>query len=1173
MSQEENIIIQRLKEISPNQIYFLSHKEYFISGFLYYKQEQVLSYDWRDDRLTVIVMGRRPYAVNISCEGLTLRYTCDCPTWTASFHCKHVICALLRTVNLLSPHLFAIPRKTQTYSNDLLKNLLNKEVSSPQKQNRNRMEPYEILIDLNTGTASPTLRINGGRDAMREIPDHLQIFLSHYGYGYSQEDFLKYLNEWGNKHPIILKIKGEETTLSWDASRIYTSQTEVNVTGKDVLIRALCLLNKTVCESAYLMGDLVADLTEGTLGIVEGSSGWGFYNHLMQMFSPNSFSAHTRVELIAGREDTPFKQRSFTISLKDFQSVQINIAKEFLSSHIPQRGRSFEPDVVRDLVLKVSGNVLPIQTSQHRYRLAINTETMEDEDGYPLTQQSASRPTHLRITAECLLDDHIGMPHAPTFSLFTHIEQHRLPSVFRTKKRKGRLVDLFLSLLLSAKTRSDANAMTNDALASESTNRLEKEFVQISKKILKRFFSNFLKPDLRLQIDEKQWHLIPNNKFKEAALYQIPCKYFGPQIFYYGMTHYNEMLVPAELLHEKLALFHSELLDCGIELFYNGNPIIPSKWDFSFDARRDTTGIDWFEIKPEIKCDGVSVDEVSWRRMLEGGGVIEKDGVVHILDDQAHQILKSLGAIYKMANKTKVGKKEIVGVPRLQMLDWITLRNQGVAVLLSDEDEALMTRLTEFTKIEPEQLPCGLAADLRPYQQDSYHWLAFLYRHRFGACLADDMGLGKTLQAINFLGGIKEGIIVATVAVKGPHLIVLPPSLLFNWESEIARFYPNLKIYFYVGLERNISFDDYDVVITTYGLIRRDIKKLKDIFFNVIIFDEAQAIKNIYADTTCAARQLQGYFKLVMTGTPLENHLGEYYSLIDLCLPGLLGEYDPFKSQLKLDASPALNVLIRRTRPFVMRRTKEAVLKDLPPKTETDVYLELTDRQKVLYQQTVAQIRSTIDEAYQRKNHAQARIIALTAILKLRQLCISPRLLTHNTEEPSPKINFLMGQLHELMGANHSALVFSQFTSFLDILEESLKLAKIPFSRLDGGTATGKRKGLVEGFQREDRASVFLLSLKAGGQGLNLTKASYVFHLDPWWNPAVENQATDRAHRIGQTQKVSITRILMRHTIEEKMMVLKQKKMALYEAVMGDPEKAGKGFSISKSDFDFLLDA
>ena len=447
--------------------------------------------------------------------------------------------------------------------------------------------------------------------------------------------------------------------------------------------------------------------------------------------------------------------------------------------------------------------------------------------------------------------------------------------------------------------------------------------------------------------------------------------------------------------------------------------------------------------------------------------------------------------------------------------------------MLPPEDEVLVERLLNFKQIEPIMLPKGLKATLRPYQQEGYRWLAFLYQHRLGACLADDMGLGKTIQAISLLAGIHEGIIQSSAPAQGPHLVVLPPSLLFNWEQEIDRFYPDLTVHSYLGKERQADFDHADVVLTTYGLLRRDIAVLEQISFHAILFDEAQAVKNIKAGTTGAARRLNGSFKCVMTGTPLENHVGEYYSLMDLCVPGLLGDYDSVKGKFKTPSPALLDTMMQRTKPFVLRRTKKEILKELPQKMETDIYLELTDRQKTLYQQTVASIRSTISSAYRSKTSAQARIIALTAILKLRQICLSPGLLEKDKTETSPKLVCVLDRLQELMDEGHSALVFSQFTSFLDLVEQEFKTHDIPYVRLDGSTPTATRKKYVQEFQESKRPLVFLLSLKAGGQGLNLTKASYVFHLDPWWNPAVENQASDRAHRIGQKQKVSIMRLLM----------------------------------------------
>jgi non-specific serine/threonine protein kinase len=494
-----------------------------------------------------------------------------------------------------------------------------------------------------------------------------------------------------------------------------------------------------------------------------------------------------------------------------------------------------------------------------------------------------------------------------------------------------------------------------------------------------------------------------------------------------------------------------------------------------------------------------------------------------------------------------------------------------VTVTLPAADEALIERLLNFERIEPLPLPIALKAKVRPYQQEGYRWLAFLYQHRLGACLADDMGLGKTLQAISLFAGIQEDIIRSPEPIHAPHLVVLPPSLIFNWEHELSRFCPSLAIQCYTGKERTTAFSQADVVLTTYGLVRRDIADLEQIRFNVIVFDEAQAIKNITAQTTGAARRLKGYFKCVVTGTPLENHVGEYYSLMDLCVPGLLGEYEELKGKIKAPSPATLETIIQRTKPFVLRRTKTQVLKELPPKIETDIYLELTDRQKSLYQQTVTSIRTTIASAYRTKTSAQARIIALTAILKLRQICLSPRLLNRSSADVSPKIAFALERLHELIEEGHSALMFSQFTSFLDLVEQDFITHHIPYVRLDGSTPTAARKKLVRKFQEGSDPSIFLLSLKAGGQGLNLTKASYVFHLDPWWNPAVENQASDRAHRIGQHQKVSIMRLLMRHTIEEKMMKLKRQKLELYQAVLeGTTHRGGSG-SLTQKDFDFLL--
>ncbi len=433
------------------------------------------------------------------------------------------------------------------------------------------------------------------------------------------------------------------------------------------------------------------------------------------------------------------------------------------------------------------------------------------------------------------------------------------------------------------------------------------------------------------------------------------------------------------------------------------------------------------------------------------------------------------------------------------------------------------------------------------------------------------MGLGKTIQGISLLAGIMGGEIASAAPPGTPHLIVVPPSLLFNWEAEIARFLPAARVFLYSGSGRSTeAFAGHDIIVTSYGIIQRDIESLEKLRFDVIIFDETQVVKNLQAATSNAVRRLKGGFCLALTGTPVENHIGEYYAIMDLCLPGLLGTSRGVQPTDRAGGQSGIDRLIRRTRPFVLRRSKQMIVAELPPKIETDIHLELSTRQKAFYQQTVEEVRSQVREAYASHAAGQARIIALTAILRLRQICLAPVLAVPGASDVSPKLDFLAEQLAELRDEGHSALVFSQFTSYLDIIEKGLQRHGLTCLRLDGSTPVPQRKHLVQAFQNSTEPAVFLISLKAGGKGLNLTRATYVFHMDPWWNPAVENQASDRAHRIGQTAQVTITRLIMRHTIEEKMMALKVQKLKLYRAIL-EEGAGGAGAGLSREDLEFLL--
>ena len=664
------------------------------------------------------------------------------------------------------------------------------------------------------------------------------------------------------------------------------------------------------------------------------------------------------------------------------------------------------------------------------------------------------------------------------------------------------------------------------------------------------------------------WRFIADDRKEQVRLVELLYHFFGLDFFGGELEFPAEIQLPRSEFLTRLGELSSKLKESGFDLRFGNTQLQQGEWEFTVEAVPATVGgsIDWFELRPEIRCNGELLSEETLKAILEGGMLPQGDALI-LLGDEQRRILELL--VVGGGTTKKKQKTESIRIPRLQILDWLEMRSHGVILRLPPEMEQLITNLTRLERLPARTLPNGLHATLRPYQKEGYEWLAFLYEHRFGACLADDMGLGKTVQAISLLVGLAEGQIHSTIPPGTPHLVVVPPSLLFNWENELARFAPSLKVITYSGVKRSLQFDEASVVLTSYGILQRDVEKLAEIPFHVIIFDEAQQVKNLQTSTTTAARRLNGQFTLALTGTPMENHLGEYYAIMDLSLPGLLGSYEDFRRKIDIKGFGGIDTLIRRTRPFVLRRTKQMIADELPPRIESDLYLELTHRQRALYQKTVEEVRGTVEEAYRAKATGQARMIALTAILRLRQICLCPSLFVKGKTD-SPKLEALADQLLELRDEGHSALVFSQFTGFLDIVEEGLKKQGLDCLRLDGSTPVPKRKELVRSFQESEGPRVFLISLKAGGKGLNLTRATYVYHLDPWWNPAVENQASDRAHRIGQTAQVTVTRLLMRHTVEEKMMALKERKLKLYKALLEDCTGEGGG-ALTKEDFEFLL--
>jgi len=458
--------------------------------------------------------------------------------------------------------------------------------------------------------------------------------------------------------------------------------------------------------------------------------------------------------------------------------------------------------------------------------------------------------------------------------------------------------------------------------------------------------------------------------------------------------------------------------------------------------------------------------------------------------------------------------------------------------------------------------PLGkLETVLRPYQKQGVAWLAFLRANDFGGILADEMGLGKTLQALAFLESLRNA---AEGARTGPHLIVCPTSLVFNWVAEAKKFTPELKVLALQGAERHAQFGEIgasDIVVTSYALIRRDAERYRGLEFDTVVLDEAQHIKNRQTQNAQAVKAIKARHRIVLTGTPLENSVLDLWSIFDFLMPGYLGTAKDFRERYELPITKEKNAeaqarLARRLRPFMLRRLKAEVATDLPKKLEQVSYCELTPDQRSVYQQVIEASRKEVLEAVGADGLAKSRMVVLTALLRLRQVCCDLRLLKLEKVNPanaSGKLELFGELLEEVIDGGHRLLVFSQFTGMLAILKERLTEEGIEFCYLDGSTTN--RAEVVERFQKDATVPVFLISLKAGGVGLNLTGADTVIHFDPWWNPAVEDQATDRAHRIGQTRVVTSYKLITRDTVEEKILTLQNRKREIIQAMIGGEEE------------------
>jgi len=630
------------------------------------------------------------------------------------------------------------------------------------------------------------------------------------------------------------------------------------------------------------------------------------------------------------------------------------------------------------------------------------------------------------------------------------------------------------------------------------------------------------------------------------------------------------------------------------------------------------SGIDWFELRGSIDFGETTAMLPELLAALKRGDSMVKldDGTYGMLPEdwlKKYGLLAGLGEScedHLRFRKTQVG-----------MLNAL-LSSQPEA----DFDESFARardELKRFEGVKPADAPEEFNGELRPYQKDGLGWINFLRQFGFGGCLADDMGLGKTIQVLalleerrqsreeterqgdgatgrrgdgatgrkkskekrrseeansNGVGGDEiadSPVALAPRRLGAPSLVVVPKSLVFNWKQEAAKFAPKLRVLDHTGYAREKEslehFDDYDLILTTYGTLRNDAVLFKDTRFDYVILDEAQAIKNSDTASAKAARLLNGDHRLALSGTPIENHLGELWSLFEFLNPGMLGAASVFKITGGVGRNPdeeTRELLAQALRPFILRRTKSQVAKDLPAKQEQTIFCELEPEQRKLYNELRDHYRNTLLDRVARDGVAKSKMQALEALLRLRQAALHPGLIDNKrVKEDSAKLDLMLPQLVELFEENHKVLVFSQFTSFLAILRRRLDKEKIEYEYLDGSTRD--RQARVERFQNDPDCKLFLISLKAGGLGLNLTAAEYVYLLDPWWNPAVESQAIDRAHRIGQTRQVFAYRIIARDTVEEKVLALQNTKRDLADAILNADNSLIR--NLTKEDLELLL--
>jgi len=725
---------------------------------------------------------------------------------------------------------------------------------------------------------------------------------------------------------------------------------------------------------------------------------------------------------------------------------------------------------------------------------------------------------------------------------------------------------------------------------------LTREYVVIFEKSLIKETKDG-EPEISLMLVEKGDYLLfqPVYTYKGFSVkHEDQTKIIVPDNDKVLMVHRNKEA--EQNFYSKLSGLHSQFSNReNGTLILKGADVLRNNWFFLFvDAMKDmkvpvsgfnalknfrfntakpsthihlSSGLDWFDAKVELSFGDqrIGIAEIKKALTNKQSFVQLSDGSLGILPDEwinRYALLFKVG--HGKENKLRLSKFH------LSVIDDLYEKREEKEITF--ELDAKYEKLRNFKSIPETPVPAELEDKLRPYQVSGFNWLNYLNSVSWGGILADDMGLGKTVQALSMLSHYEkqEGKLKA--------LVICPTTLIYNWENEIRKFTPSLTWCIHHGSLRTRNPEDFentDVIITTYGTLRSDIQLLMKILFDYVILDESQAIKNPSSKVTKAACLLTAKNRLCMSGTPLQNNTFDIYAQMNFLNPGLLGSVEFFRNEFstpidKLGEQEQKDHLRKLLYPFILRRTKEQVAKDLPDKTETILFCEMEEEQRKVYDSYRNVYRDKIMGVIEGDGIDKSQLTILQGLMKLRQICDSPAILNEDEKYPnhSIKLDELTREITENIG-EHKALVFSQFLGMLALIKEKLTENNIVFDYFDGSTPPQEREKAIQNFQNNDESRVFLISLKAGGVGLNLTAADYVYIVDPWWNPAVEQQAIDRTHRIGQTKNIFAYRMICKDTIEDKILQLQERKRTLAKELISDDQTFVK--SLSKEDVEYLF--